>query len=1142
MNQIQGDFGKQVPWLLGPTAVGSAGDGKYQELMPRYNIEQMPDQNVPQQALTLGEASKIDVQQISAMLYVHMATQPTWQSVVLPVSVSNKLHHKWTITRTRYASLDPLPEGVGPRVPEKETESYGANAHRSGQGIYVHDDFFSTPEGADAFRDDLRNHAANIMGTQLQEAALAIATAHMFWNKYARYAGACFDSVRDATMSDVSNFLAFNVDPKGIYKAPDIINSWMKGASNRPRLNVGIVDENAMTKIKWGNKYHTTANLIGDGLTRANLNSTDFNLGMQIFENHPWKDVNEPGDVNPLRATATFGSYAVIDATCYGPPDIRGHREPEIEVTGLNGWDRITMREAIMNCPRWGPDGEIDAMTMEDMIDENPEFKKQFPEDKGDTFTFETDEGDVGQVSVIGHTALHYRSPQWDLYWGENAAKTFDAADTRVLNRFMSAAKNLYEVSRSDLDAFGRLDDLGAAAAQWTRDDDTGGPSARDINALFAAGEPFGAAGAGAPAGFTPAARPYGFGSIPGLLALIKVRAGTLQADFPVWQYNDLRYDEVRDVMDRVWRKIEACTGGTVVATESNTPIQFKTNSPETNKRNAVMTMILDHVKYPIYYDTTAGTGPDGTVDVSVAVTAAYRDAFRGSAVLKARAGELFDNTSKLNQALAEVAADLPTAPTNFAQLANMYGGQGRSVTKIRNMLSGVVPYLDKYMAARAKGDKDFRARKSGEYRLDMVRLDAFAAIDVAPAGRTGTSGRKMTALVFDGVVFQGGALGNFRPSYPTAPTGSIGAGSGDLREARASFPSDQPETWGAPPPTPLAPGTAAQFAHAAEQQPIFVSPQVAADPTGPFFVQIGDAYVPAPTITARFRFIKERSTNPIAACFSRALLLTPFTRQSMIRFLDCEMPLPMNIQATWAFHRMHTTPFIALETGPQLGRFYISFQKSAFTFDNEKSAWLYHYHHWSSAFIMDPAKLVILPHMMADGYISGCTTRPIVNPEDWPNANEGVGHVDKCPDVLYMDLPVDYDNQHMGTHLNPVLLTGKPQGLLSQFRYTNHASVDIEPTVAPTPSYNFYNTKFNFNSANPDASEDYDTYQEMTQTQYLPMVCLKRAYRAFGPTQKFEVVDSGSGWIDRLGPPPLLPKMKGNLEFTDKDKSFSFV
>jgi len=1138
MNQLQGDFAKQIPWLLGPTSTGNADDGKYQDLAPRYSIEQMPNQNVPQQALTLGEASKIDVQQISAMLYVHMASQPNWQSLVLPVTVGTKLHSQWTITRTRYASLDPLPEGVGPRVPEKESETYSASAHRSGQGILVHDDFFSTPEGAAAFRDDLKNEAANIMGTQMLEAAKAIATAQMFWNKYARYAGACFDSVRDATMSDVSNFLALNVDPKGIYKAPDVINAMMKGASNRPNLNVAIVDESALVKIKWGNAYHTTSNLIGEGLTRANLKGTDFGLPFQVFENFPWKDVNEEGDVNPLRNTATFASYAVIDSQCYGPPDIRGHREPEIEVTGLNGWDRIKIRETIMNCPRWGADGEIDYVTMDELNRRMPEIRREFPEDKGDTFQFETAEGDMANVSVMGHTAIHYRPKAWDVWWGQTAAKTFSSDDKRIFSRFEAAVNSLYNAPRADLVNFAGLRDLAARAANFgERDSDTGGPTAAEVNSLFAAEAPF-AGGA--------AVRPYGFGSIPAMLSLLKARQGTLQQDFPTWQYKDLQYDEVRDVLDRMWRTNKACTGGTVIASESYTPIQFVTTSPETNERNAVLDTILDHVKYPVYYKGVGGRAQAIVVPGFEAGTT-VATSFQFSGVLQARKADLFDAQSKLNRALAELVArgDLPGDPATLVALARSYLDAGNNVARTRNMLSGVVAYLDKYIAASSRGNasKDFRAKRTEEMKLDMTRLNAFADVDVVPPAGTGRDAdAKLTFLAFDGDVFRGtgGDLSFLRPARATAPTGHLAADEGLM--ARASYPEDQPESWNAPVPRDIGGTNTAQFEHAAEQQPIFVSPQVATDPTGPFFVPVGDTYQPANTLTERFRYVKENSNDPIAAFFSRAMLLTPFTRKSLLRFLDCEMPLPLNIGAFWPFHRMHTTPFIAVETGPQLGRFEISFQKSAFTFDNEKSAWLYFYHHWTNAYIMDPAKLVVLPNMMADGYISGCTTRPIVRPEDWPNANEGVGHVDKCPDVLYMDLPVEYDNQHMGTHLNPVLLTGKPMGLLSQFRYTNHASKDTEPLVAPTPSYNFYDTLFDFNSANADESEEYDTYQDMTESQYLPMVCLKRAYRAFMPTGKWEVKEEGSGQMDRLGPPPLMPKMKGALEFTDKDKSYSFV
>lgn len=325
--------------------------------------------------------------------------------------------------------------------------------------------------------------------------------------------------------------------------------------------------------------------------------------------------------------------------------------------------------------------------------------------------------------------------------------------------------------------------------------------------------------------------------------------------------------------------------------------------------------------------------------------------------------------------------------------------------------------------------------------------------------------------------------------------------------------------------------------AYFTQEGPHFVLPQFANDPTGPY---VG-LTVDGKTIADRyFNLLRQKEVTEISdACsafFTKAMLMTPFSKKALVNFLRHSLPVPMNLMIVNPFIRTRTDAMILAEGGAELGQLGFNLPHTGEGYDNHIKVRERHFTIFMAGVLKDNAKLIIKPDAKFAGYEGGLSDRFIDDRESYPTPYDGVGSENFKGSMMVFDLPIKETRDEILSLGNPCFLMGRPNEEMFDYQYTQDKEQILAPEKPSFSTWAFYNEIFNFNGINDGRYYQGGTYMDLRESEYVPGVLLHRATRGFNPrTGRYEVDYHGKAHIDRCGHPPIKPTLDGEITFGDQ-------
>jgi hypothetical protein len=1119
-------------WLMGNQSMGvmSLTRDSMGEFKPQYGVELPPDLYRPYTSRTVEEGYKDNATRLADIVADYLANTDTWHFKMMPLLRTDLMVLEWVKYQSNHTSLDAVSEKVPPRYIQLAKSRHAVRLGHYSQGFELNEEFLMTPEGSEDMRRLENLLRQNTLATMQQIVAETVFNGLLYFQQHERLYGRRFNGLLDVIAREVEDFCPLSIDDKGILKIMTKERQRFYGYRDPPNLNMMVVPSNTKGFLAFGKgaEWHLEASRRGDAgvqdIVTRGAEAFATIEGLPVYEDQPVIDTKRADVVDAFRRTAVTGTMAVLDGDAEGKPDAAGVAEPEIQLITMprDDWQTFKFSQLLDHCARFDHvTGRLNmqalydlANSVRDIAAENSEWTEYatYP-DPFLTFSNPRAGGDGSYmvVNYMGDQDTHWRPTSWDKDFGIKACRqSMTREEIVTINDFMYAVKQVYERSPGDDDAADLTQDRGYYRDN-VRNQQWGGP-------VY-------------PTDYPADRYPFMAGSIPGLMSYIQA---VPSANRPAG-LKDLVFDTVDKALNKLYEVAKRLFEGMPLLDARNCPEQFRTNSSKTNAKIGTLVGLLDHTKYPLF--VSIGTGSQQSLVVNEWQRVITIGGDRGTiATISSPSLRAFkddqqpEKADELYQAARRAIGAKDKLTLN--ELIRDFEVDGDEFIKLNNLLSNLVPLL-----LNAPPKTDWR----GEIKIDDNLLNALA-------NQGGASQRDETVAqdvsewrispgvaspdTIDALYTQSGT--NVLPADPQRPDRFLSADSSAdaVAIARAPMPRSNLDS-NVPTMTDVESGNA----YFTQKGPHFVLPQFANDPTGPY---VG-LTVDGKTIADRyFNLLRQKEVSEISdACsafFTKAMLMTPFSKKALKNFLRHSLPVPMNLMIANPFIRTRTDAMILAEGGAELGQLGFNLPHTGEGYDNHIKVRERHFTIFMAGVLKDNAKLIVKPDAKFAGYEGGLSDRFIDTPEQYPTPYDGVGSENFKGSMLVFDLPISENRDEILAQASPCFLFGRPNEDMFDYQYTQ----DKEQILAPEkPSFStqpFYKLHFNLDRINDGRYYQGGTYMELRESEYVPGVLLHRATRAYNPRSgRYEMDYHGKAHIDRCGHPPIKPTLDGEITFGDQ-------
>lgn len=1119
--------------------------------------------NEPYNSQPIPTAFAEVVEQIIGRIVRDVDNDNSWELALANVQSTTSMQFETVVKRFDNFVLERNAPNSAFSIVDMKKESHVVTLERFNLGIEVDGELMNTSAGLQMLQDHMDTFRDALIRTQRMLIQAAIINAESYWTQdFGVRIHRNMTSIQDFTEQEVLMFGAITQDPKGLQKMHALLMEWTQGRPGAPTFNLAVVPYQAALQHAWRHDYPTEAWRAGDAAAARNLQATsptnllDQALPMPVYISKPINAVNlgDGMDVDTFARVATVGGYTVIQGTDSGPVDdtylvrIPTIRTPTADV---NGYAEFSIRDCIMNCPRFdAEDGTIDAFTG-NLIDNSMNQIERWGSGK---LTLETIDpfvavykssgyGDQTKAVVcknFGEQHERYRPKEFDIKQGilfKNFLKLTEDEQSQ-LDLLLQAAQDLYEIPVNDQTAELIKNIMDATSDGY--DEEWGAPY------LTAAYD----------------GKPYGFGDIFAVMALLKRKPSGQDWD-ETWPLgNKLNYNTLRRVLYRIYRAAREVFPE--VHRHDSLPFYRKPTSEENRKMVLLFRGWLERAKFPLWdKENEAGRSlkvrTDNSNDTAVQTLEDNEDALKfliSSGAANLSGNELFEflTTKETQGKYEELFSRLSSRGSN-----TIYGEIGR-------LIAGVTVVGDKIVATQVAFALSHMLRMLedgtvSDYPAFSKELERFFLSagrhaqtrglkdDSTPWRKAATGDNEFTTKgltvwreAFNANAADAKMSGSDTGKY-FVPTNAL---IGDVPVGERTDTND------------VLPHTYAQAQFGASQSDSqkhfgydsrqFITSTSVNSIGGPFMEEVvfdGDAglqFKERPNISERCLYVADKhAENPLARLGSFLFLFSKVTRKAVLSIVEHGLCSPMNFILAWPFIRVRTHAMLFAEAGPDTLQLRFGFSDMSTPVDAVHKLEYRHFSTYMAANVTDPVKLFIIEDAALSGYQSGLSSSfipadQLINPDEFdPEQYDG---------LFAIDAPVTFTRTTaIKEKHNPIPLTG----YYNEARYNigNFSNRDhiFKPALPHFPTFPAYDAHYGFSDINDAVGAAYrrDSFMALKQSKYVPAEMYLKRTQVFNPTSKkggnWTINDGGTqgtGHLDKID--PLVQDFKaalgGRIEF----------
>lgn len=1130
-----------------------------------HNQHVRPYQNVPRTSDTFAFSHQNEINMVVNLVYNSIEDHSGWEHVYAPLNAVRDMHQVVTIISADDFMLERTAENTAPRHLDLREEQYSVSMDHWQLGFGMNGEQLRSDKGQLEF--SIKNSSFISAATRTLKLSVkgAVIAAQNYWGQQ-YHMSQRYNSIVDADAQNLAMFGALTKSPKGLHMIWSMLPGMLATGPRRPNINMAVVPHKLALQHQWRHEGSTEAFRVGDAVALRNrtANSDDLLqdvLPIPVYIDKEYAPVNAQLDddrypIDAFRRTAHLSAYSILEHCDSGPIDpMSGRPTPTVRCVTMpeNNFTEYSMRDALLNCARFGEDGTITDFT-QNLIDKENDVTKMFQNPAYDRAVFDPwvyepklmagREGDVNLkvCEFFGEVHTMHRPEEFDVAQGKKFKATLNLTEVEqgAIHNLLEVSDYLFEVTANS-DAQSLIDESYKAVAKDSadvplRDAEWGGPYlARKVDQI-----------------------PYGFGDIFALMSLLKnldkAIRDEVEITFPLLK--SLEYHVIRRAMYKIWAHVKACFPTLAVG---NTVTDFrKAATDDQNQMISVMRGLFERVKHPVWRDPKANAAVvvDDTTTFDAIVAAikklngAYGTEVDRDESYPQTAAQLYDSADE--NALGKFA--LP-----FLKKAKTIVGMAMILNHLyRSIRAGKIP-------------------KVAEMDAVVTSADAFAASrigkDVAPAGLEGVN----TLLTVHKYAFE--SDGSMKrpledPSKPEdglvaalyyatdARTGTmplLGTKDGDSIHAQGRFGSTQSRkvNYKARAPDfgpfgsidPKAVNEMRQFSSNPDQ---FIDARRANDIGGMFInaLDLVGGGTDSLWLTER-QFMSRRAlyigrslkSDPIARLGAFCFIMSKVTRDACLALLDNGLNVPMNFILAWPFIRVDTLAMMFAEGGLQTAR--CNYQLTDVTNPEDGIHKMHDWNltTWIGSANTNPVNQIIIPDVACAGYRSGLNSK-FVQPDAKINDETGFRLSDsKYDGCIVMDVPVTFDRKSaISERHNPLPLTGRhdPTRYIGIYSRQEEIFNPSEPHFASWPAYNAW---FGFDKINAGAEYSNESYLDLRKNMFVAAAMyLRRTQTWNGITFNLDRGCKGTGHLDDIDPEKqnFRAYLDGTIEFKDSYARFA--
>lgn len=1198
-------------WLRGIFgAAAEQANGFYGEMTPNVNVRYAKDTLRPSQAMTIDESRRLEVDHLLKRMYLFTTTFNSWEFKVLPLKASDFMVDEWEAEITRLTLLQQTVEGLTPQLIEIEKERHAVRKKHWQQGFEIKGENFMTPQGKHEFSLKYGALQMNVIATMQQQIKKAIMSFPDYWAQHQKIQGPVFPNGKAVMAQEINMHGVLNQE-KGVYAAINHMKRRTRGDVREPVggfdtmvLASGQLEKNVYDMDK---SFETEAYRSGDANAKKMLlqgaDGMISKLGgmvSSIYEDTPKPATNKPmTELDLFKQNFISTAHFVINADALGPKNPRGVREPMVQAMALplNDWHTFRLTECCEHDPTFDDNGEIDDGKMRRLLANLGSYLQQYDFSDGsvpDPFLWRSrfnvhngqldrasnEPGNFNKVEYIGDFEESVRSPDEDLDAANKMAENDGLTESQrdLLMDFKQAMDSVRVPPPSMIDSFSDWkDDIAQVSEEAMTsgaymDNEWGGPTVEFINAL---GPQIATA--------WKETKPYGFGSVAGMLSLLKSIAGNTNPSlFAAWEHRDLinKYPLLKTALDKVWAFLKRATPTNALATQRLIPVNSVTafkdsaSSPhiaDNARRCAILSSLFTGHRYPLFVDMPPGAASDDpTLDN-------FND-FAGLGTSLDDYSPVFKfvlASSPPEQVTRAVAAgsgfkkawkqwtteDFEVSVENILDKPETMGLTKENAWKALVMMMGYVLTLSEM--AGTDGDLDMRGVAAYTPALAKRFAEDYDLHHRGVPDDQTTREKMMTPLHFGNqawknpqTVQQWVDAGYYAadPEYPTVVLGALLSLKRDL-QGNALLQVAARERFGRTrlgaklkktPPTGYNTGTATRLRSATtgfamEQGDHFIGASAGLQPGGPFVASRYDTdangnqsdvhFVERRNMINRFAYVKQCISDPLKRMYAFAVLTSRPSLGQNRAFIDHGIPSMFGCIGFNIAIQQIMDALVLIKSGGETGFLAHNYANSNFGQDPGHKELKFNLTLWMGAVVTNGANINILPGAGYAGFTGGLDTDVIKDRAALVEMGKSRAKLRQGASMMFFVVPASYSRQVMLTQSNPCTLGGKidPSKLKYRLepRYQTHHNKQL-----PFPGWIRANNEYDFDqSINGRKPHLAYSYEALRRNQNIPLFSMHRAVREYNAMSgKFEPAYRGSAHIDNAGFGDLQQTLSGEV------------
>jgi hypothetical protein len=1120
------------------------------------------------------------------LVYNSIEDHSGWEHVYAPLNAVRDMHQVVTIITADDFMLERTAENTAPRHLDLREEKYSVSMDHWQLGFGMNGEQLRSDKGQLEF--SIKNSSFISAATRTLKLSVkgAVIAAQNYWGQQ-YHMSQRYNSIVDADAQNLAMFGALTKSPKGLHMIWSMLPGMLATGPRRPNINMAVVPHKLALQHQWRHEGSTEAFRVGDAVALRNrtANSDDLLqdvLPIPVYIDKEYAPVNAQLDddrypIDAFRRTAHLSAYSILEHCDSGPIDpMSGRPTPTVRCVTMpeNNFTEYSMRDALLNCARFGEDGTITDFT-QNLINKEDDVTQMFQNPAYDRAVFDPwvyepklMAGREGEVNLkvcefFGEVHTMHRPEEFDVAQGKKFKATLNLTEVEqgAIRALFEAADYLYEISQNapakaianvysylvgtdvnfyekgkkpTYNADGSVNKAGKE--EPLRFDGT------DVEIEWK-GEPVGDAEWGGPffKNVDYTGIPWGFGDIFGLMSMLKNfgvnHKENMAKSFPL--LNGLDYFVLRHAIYKIWAHVKQCFPTLAVG---NTVSEFRKTGIETQDQMiSVFRGLFERVKHPVWLASTpfAAFDPKGDYEKFKEAILNTRGAFGKESDSNAKitgAESAFKRISgsEMSAFVEQFLKKSESVAAAAMILNHLIRAINRNAIPTEKEMASVVKAANKFGETRTAGGQE-KTGATGTNTLLTVHKLAFDAATAQMIGSNATLGtwyatdaRTGTMPLSDEKAFENKLSVNAQGRF------------GSTQSRKVNYESRKPGYKGF---------ESEQFSSNPDQ---FIDARRANDIGGMFInaLDLVGGGTDSIWLTER-QFMSRRAlyigrslkSDPIARLGAFCFIMSKVTRDACLALLDNGLNVPMNFILAWPFIRVDTLAMMFAEGGLQTAR--CNYQLTDVTNPEDGIHKMHDWNltTWIGSANTNPVNQIIIPDVACAGYRSGLNSK-FVQPDAKINDETGFRLSDsKYDGCIVMDVPVTFDRKSaISERHNPLPLTGRhdPTRYIGIYSRQEEIFNPSEPHFASWPAYNAW---FGFDKINAGAEYSNESYLDLRKNMFVAAAMyLRRTQTWNGITFNLDRGCKGTGHLDDIDPEKqnFRAYLDGTIEFKDSYARFA--